>query len=207
MAFVIFPCDCGATLRLPAGKDGSVVTCPKCGRPAYTPGAKVKLDELVKEPPQVKVQPPPVPRQDDDEVDELRREVRRLRRRVEDHKEDELPRAQKKKPKTVGPFGVFVAMVVAVLVFIMCTGGRDGGNDADTALFVARDAVRKQLLAPADAEFPAFGHSVTPNGENKWIVRGEVDAKNRLGVRVRHRWEVSVEKTGGGWRWFVESLR
>lgn len=133
MAFVTFPCDCGATLRLPADKDGRVVTCPKCGRPAYTPGARTKLDELVKEEeqPQAKMPevgpsrgrrravplPPPVPEQDPDEVEELRREVRQLRRQVED--------TEPKPKKKMSPAAAFVvSLAILFALFMICRGGR-----------------------------------------------------------------------------------
>lgn len=79
--------------------------------------------------------------------------------------------------------------------------GTDSGARA-----AAREAVLKSLKAPSTAKFPWLSTQETHLGNGVWIVKGEVDAENSFGAKLRHQWAVRL-KWAGNQTWEVENIQ
>jgi hypothetical protein len=72
-------------------------------------------------------------------------------------------------------------------------------HDSISAYSMAQVFIKKQLKAPASAEFPSMSDEqvkVSKSGEAKYLVSGYVDAQNSFGAKLRTRWMCEVEYVG-----------
>jgi len=74
-----------------------------------------------------------------------------------------------------------------------------------SARVAARRAVLQNLKAPSTADFPWLSTSETHLGNGVWVVKGEVDAQNSFGAKLRHQWHVRL-KWEGNHSWAIEQI-
>lgn len=82
-----------------------------------------------------------------------------------------------------------------VLMAIGSAGGDRGPSDVEVRN-QCRDWVAERLVAPAEAEYSGE----TVSGDGPWVVSGEVDAPNRLGVTLRMSYVCDIRLDGSTWR-------
>lgn len=67
---------------------------------------------------------------------------------------------------------------------------------------VATEAVRRHLVSPSSASFPASHDpavKMLKGGPDRYVITGYVDTSNPFGVLVRLRWVMVVHLEGGQW--------
>jgi hypothetical protein len=89
-----------------------------------------------------------------------------------------------------------IFLTLAVLIFIASSGtSSDKEPDDISACVAAREFVRRELKAPATAEFPSCSAmSIThKTNSNKWTVQSHVDAQNSFGAMLRSNFLAEME--------------
>jgi len=72
-------------------------------------------------------------------------------------------------------------------------------HDSLSAYSMAQVFIKKQLKAPASADFPSMADEqvkVSKVGEAKYLVSAYVDAQNSFGAKLRTKWACEVEYVG-----------
>jgi hypothetical protein len=103
------------------------------------------------------------------------------------------------------------ALLAAGFIYLRWQSGEQASEPARpehnrwNAWGMAQQFVEPKLVAPADARFScdrgAAAECVEKLGDVRYRVRGVVDAPNRLGVKIRARFDVTVEYAGESkWR-------
>lgn len=107
-----------------------------------------------------------------------------------------------------GCMWAFLGLLGLVLVFgalAELENGTDQGTSGDpiAAFHHCQDAVEEKLRAPSTAEFDDYSPSrvqgADAGGGERYIVRGDVDAENAFGAKVRSRYECEIERRSDGW--------
>jgi hypothetical protein len=106
----------------------------------------------------------------------------------------------------IGWFLPLLALLVAGYVYIKSQSSDEAAappkpeHDRLGAWTMAHQFIEPKLVAPADAHFSCdqgtSANCVEKLGEARYRVRGLVDAPNRLGVKIRARFDVTVEYVG-----------
>lgn len=66
---------------------------------------------------------------------------------------------------------------------------------------ICQDFVKNRLRSPSTADFPSFRNvNVFETGNNKYMVKGYVDAQNSFGATLRTQYECEVQLDGETWR-------
>jgi hypothetical protein len=86
-------------------------------------------------------------------------------------------------------------VIAAVAVGLWMYFNPDAGRER-AVRHAAEAAIRDGLTAPSEAVF--FETTADHPSESLWHVRGEVDAKNALGVKLRKTWHATVELNADG---------
>ena len=76
-----------------------------------------------------------------------------------------------------------------------------------TVLTDAQDAVMDRLKSPSSVNFPIGNYTVTDNGDDSYIVTGEVDAENSFGAKIRSKYSCTVNLTNALLRWLKFKIR
>lgn len=97
-------------------------------------------------------------------------------------------------------------IIVSLIVFciIRCSGTDNQSGSAAEAWYIAMEFAKKDLKAPATADFPsqfADGVKITDNGGGKYTIQGYVDAENSFGAKIRQHFIVEVEKQPDSDKW------
>lgn len=101
-----------------------------------------------------------------------------------------------------------VSILTIILIFkgfsYLCLNGNKKSNKKDnstTAYVCAIDVVEKHLKSPSTAKFcGATLATITDLGDNKYKVKGYVDAKNSFGAEVREYFIVTLTLSGNGYK-------
>lgn len=99
------------------------------------------------------------------------------------------------------------SIIVLVLIFkafsSICLSKNDetDKDDSTTAYVCAIDVVEKRLKSPSTAKFCGVTRATITNlGNNKYEVRGYVDAQNSFGAEVREYFTVTLTLSGNGYK-------
>lgn len=92
--------------------------------------------------------------------------------------------------------GIFAA-AYSLTTAIQQDGPKPVEFDGFNAQLACEELVRKQLKAPATAQFAPNGDlRVSDDGYGRWTVDGYVDASNSFGAHLRNRYRCSLEFDG-----------
>ncbi len=102
-----------------------------------------------------------------------------------------------------------IYIVIILLVILSGCSSEDYTPGKADASVEAENLVLKQLKAPSTAKFQSYSsENVTALGNNKYIVKGYVDAQNGFGAMIRNNFEVEVEFSKDSGTWMVsKSIR
>lgn len=95
---------------------------------------------------------------------------------------------------------VAVVFIIAIIVSLFATGG---GSDSDNrdAWVCAQDVVEEHLKSPSTADFCSYTEAtITPLGNNRYEIKGYVDAQNGFGAMVRSYFTVELTLTSSGYK-------
>lgn len=106
---------------------------------------------------------------------------------------------------TTGCLGCLGLFVILLIVGTLCPSSHSGSSTSDhdgtMAEVMCEKFMKNQLRAPATADFSSSSESATPMGNDKFVVRGYVDAQNGFGANIRTNYVCTVQYTGGAnWR-------
>ena len=96
-----------------------------------------------------------------------------------------------------GCSGCLVVVVILFIVGTLCPHTKTAAERGTMAAIQCRDFVKERLRAPSTADFSALHESASLIGENKYVVRGYVDAQNAFGAQIRNNYACTVQYTGG----------
>lgn len=98
--------------------------------------------------------------------------------------------------------GVAVVFGAMAAVTIVLTSGNEGAKDRSrSAVAACQEFVRRDLRAPATAEFPSPRLvPVEGNGDGPYTVTSSVDSQNGFGALVRSYFICTVQREGDNWR-------
>lgn len=107
-----------------------------------------------------------------------------------------------------GIMALVVFCLATLLLFGMfksCVTKITGVNEFD-AYFAATEFVKRDLVSPSSAEFGTYDkEKVQRVGENRFVVRGHVDASNSFGAKLRKSFVCRLRYLGED-EWRLESL-
>ena len=121
-------------------------------------------------------------------------------------------KAQKQEARNF--LGCLAVTIIAVLcVFFSCRNYKPSPEaiaegDKYEAWYYAQKFTEKKLATPKSADFPSYhtdGVKVKNIGDDKFSVRGYVDAQNAFGAIVRSRFEAKISREGK--KWYLDSFR
>ena len=121
-------------------------------------------------------------------------------------------KAQKQEARNF--LGCLAVTIIAVLcVFFSCRNYKPSPEaiaegDKYEAWYYAQKFTEKKLATPKSADFPSYhtdGVKVENIGDDKFSVRGYVDAQNAFGAVVRSRFEAKISREGK--KWYLDSFR
>ncbi len=96
---------------------------------------------------------------------------------------------------------IAVVLLLAIVISFFATGGFSNGNRDADAWVCAQEVVREELKAPDTANFCSYPSAqITKIGENRYIVKGYVDAENGFGATVRTHFTVTLTLTSSGYK-------
>jgi hypothetical protein len=99
----------------------------------------------------------------------------------------------------LGMIGLVVAVVWWIIAAATSEDEDDGPSDVG-AFYACQHFVEQVLKAPSTADFGLFEDSrVAPEGDDRYTVRGLVDAENSFGVPLRSTYTCEVKYAGGSW--------
>jgi hypothetical protein len=122
-----------------------------------------------------------------------------------------VPRdTEAEKKKSQGCLGgcLTVVVVLAILGSLSGKGGSSSAsperdqNSAVAAWTMCEEFVKRQLRAPATADFPwGYDQFTRRESDSVWVVTSYVDAQNAFGAKIRNNFVCRVRWTGGdNWR-------
>ena len=95
---------------------------------------------------------------------------------------------------------VAVVFIIAIIVSLFATGDGSNSNNRD-AWVCAQDVVEEHLKSPSTADFCSYTEAtITPLGNNRYEIKGYVDAQNGFGATVRSYFTVRLTLTANGYK-------
>ncbi|WP_142459659.1 hypothetical protein [Geodermatophilus aquaeductus] len=110
--------------------------------------------------------------------------------------EPEKPKADKAEVAKGLSVLAVIGLVVAACVSNMNDDNKSsgGGRDEIGAGVACEEFVKRQLRAPATADFPNFQEYVVTGSGDQYTVQGYVDAQNGFGALIRSDWSCSIQR-------------
>jgi hypothetical protein len=119
------------------------------------------------------------------------------RRRV-----DRMPQRSVVKKAYAGVVGFIAVLLLTGATSNGCTSASGGGGynaDKATAIGACENSVKKQLKAPATADFS--NEHATKVGNDEYDIGGDVDAENSFAAKLRTSWTCVAKTDDGGDTW------
>lgn len=122
--------------------------------------------------------------------------------------------AEEQKNEVRGAIGCLaVTLFVVFFTFFSCRNYKPSPEsiaegDRAEAWYYAQQFAKKELISPKSADFPSYhtdGVKVEIIGDDKFSIRGYVDAQNAFGATVRSRFEAQISHEGK--KWYLDSFR
>ena len=121
---------------------------------------------------------------------------------------------EKQKADQQWSIGCFAVVLFVILyAFFSCRNYKPSPEeiaegDKYEAWYYAQQFAKKELISPKSADFPSYhtdGVKVEIIGDDKFSVRGYVDAQNVFGAVVRSHFEAKISHEGK--KWYLDSFR
>jgi len=95
---------------------------------------------------------------------------------------------------------VAVVFIIAIIVSLFATGGGSDSDNRDVWV-CAQNVVEEHLKSPSTADFCSYTEAtITPLGNNRYEIKGYVDAQNGFGAMVRSYFTVELTLTSSGYK-------
>jgi hypothetical protein len=100
-------------------------------------------------------------------------------------------------------FGLFILMAI---IGSMLPESSSQTGDASTARMMCKEFIKKRLKAPSSADFSSLSETNTETiTQNRYRVKGHVDAENSFGAKLRNHYDCTVEYKGSN-NWSLVEL-